>query len=118
MKAPFSWLKDYVDIDVTANELAEKLFSCGFEVEELVYLGEKVTNVVVGQIKKIVPHPDSDHMSICTVDCGEHGSDIQIVTGATNIFEGMKTPAALDNSTVCETNPQQLEKNPSGIKRS
>ena len=40
MKAPFSWLKDYVDIDITAQELAEKLFSCGFEVEELSYLGE------------------------------------------------------------------------------
>ena len=42
MKAPFSWLKDYVDIDITAKELADKLFSCGFEVEELSYLGEKI----------------------------------------------------------------------------
>ena len=36
MKVPFSWLKEYVDIDVTAQELEEKLFSCGFEVEELI----------------------------------------------------------------------------------
>lgn len=42
MKAPLSWLKDYVDIDVSAEELAEKLFSCGFEVEELSYLGKAV----------------------------------------------------------------------------
>ena len=117
MKVPYSWLKDYVDINLSPEALAEKLFSCGFEVEEIVYLGEKVTNVVVGQIKKITPHPDSDHMSVCIVDCGEHGNDIQIVTGATNIYEGMKTPAALDNSTVCETNPQQLEKNPDGVKK-
>ena len=41
MKAPLSWLKDYVDIDISAEELAGKLFSCGFEVEELIYLGEK-----------------------------------------------------------------------------
>ena len=49
MKAPFSWLKDYVDIDVSAQELAEKLFSCGFEVEELSYLGEKINRVVCPQ---------------------------------------------------------------------
>ena len=46
MKVPFSWLKDYVEIDITAQELQDKLFSCGFEVEELTYLGKDVTNVV------------------------------------------------------------------------
>lgn len=70
MKAPLSWLKDYVDIDISAEELAGKLFSCGFEVEELIYLGEKVSRVVVGQVKSAVPHPDSDHMKVCVVDCG------------------------------------------------
>ena len=64
MKVPFSWLKDYVDIDVTASELAEKLFSCGFEVEALSYLGEKINRVVVGQVKALTPHPDSDIMQI------------------------------------------------------
>ncbi len=39
MKVPFSWLKEFVDIDVTAQELEDKLFSCGFEVEELIDLG-------------------------------------------------------------------------------
>ena len=117
MKAPFSWLKDYVDIDITAQELAEKLFSCGFEVEELIYLGEKIDRVVVGEIKSLTPHPDSDHMQICVVDCGEtYGRDIQIVTGASNVYVGMKTPCALDNSTVVES-PAMLEKNPSGIKK-
>ena len=118
MKAPFSWLKDYVDIDVTANELAEKLFSCGFEVEELIYLGEKINRVVVGEVKALTPHPDSDHMQICVVDCGEeYGRDLQIVTGAPNVYVGMKTPCALDGSTVVESNPAMLEKNPDGIKK-
>lgn len=118
MKAPFSWLKDYVDIDVTAQELAEKLFSCGFEVEELSYLGEKVNRVVVGEVKALTPHPDSDHMQICVVDCGEeYGRELQIVTGAPNVYVGMKTPCALDGSTVVESNPQMLEKNPDGIKK-
>ncbi len=117
MKAPFSWLKDYVDIDVSAQELAEKLFSCGFEVEELSYLGEKINRVVVGEIKSLTPHPDSDHMQICVVDCGEYGNDLQIVTGAPNVYVGMKTPCALDGSTVVESNPAMLEKNPDGIKK-
>ncbi len=118
MKAPFSWLKDYVDIDVTAQELAEKLFSCGFEVEELSYLGEKINRVVVGEVKALTPHPDSDHMQICVVDCGEeYGRELQIVTGAPNVYVGMKTPCALDNSTVVESNPAMLEKNPDGIKK-
>ncbi len=103
MKAPFSWLKDYVDIDITAQELADKLFSCGFEVEELSYLGEKINRVVVGEVKSVTPHPDSDHMQICIVDCGEeHGRDLQIVTGAPNVYVGMKTPCALDGSTVVD----------------
>ena len=118
MKAPFSWLKDYVDIDITAQELADKLFSCGFEVEELIYLGEKVNRVVVGEVKALTPHPDSDHMQICVVDCGEeYGRELQIVTGAPNVYVGMKTPCALDGSTVVESNPAMLEKNPDGIKK-
>ncbi len=117
MKAPFSWLKDYLDIDVSAQELAEKLFSCGFEVEELVYLGEKITKVVVGEVKALTPHPDSDHMQVCVVDCGEYGRELQIVTGAPNVYVGMKTPCALDGSTVVESNPAMLEKNPDGIKK-
>ena len=49
MLAPLSWLKDYVDIDVTPKELEEKLFSCGFEVEELIEVGKDISNVVVGR---------------------------------------------------------------------
>mgnify|MGYP001851670593 CR=1 FL=1 len=105
MKAPLSWLKDYVDIDVSAQELADKLFSCGFEVEELIYLGDKIDKVVVGQVKSLTDHPDSDHMKVCVVDCGEYGGDLQIVTGAPNVFAGMKTPCALDGSLVVDTNP-------------
>ncbi len=118
MKAPLSWLKDYVDIDISAQELAKKLFSCGFEVEELSYLGEKINRVVVGEVKSLPPHPDSDHMQICIVDCGEeYGRDLQIVTGAPNVYVGMKTPCALDNSTVVELSPAILEKNPDGVKK-
>ena len=49
MLTPLSWLKDYVDIDVTPKELEEKLFSCGFEVEESYEVGKDISNVVVGR---------------------------------------------------------------------
>ncbi len=101
MKAPLSWLRDYVDIDIPAEELQEKLFSSGFEVEELIYLGEAVTKCVVGEITHIEKHQDSDHLQICKLDCGEAwGRDIQIVTGAQNVFVGARVPVALDGSTL------------------
>lgn len=48
MLAPLSWLKDYVDIDIEPHELEKKLFSCGFEVEELIEVGKDISNVVIG----------------------------------------------------------------------
>ena len=88
MKVPFSWLKQYVDIDVTAQELEDKLFGCGFEVEELIDLGGEISKVVVGVVTECVPQ-EGTHLHICKVDCGEYGHDIQISTGASNVYEGM-----------------------------
>ena len=99
MVVPFSWLKDYVDIDVSAEELQAKLFSCGFEVENLTYLGKDVTGVVTGRITKTEKHPDADRLTVCTVDCGSHGVK-QICTAATNVFAGAIVPCALDGATV------------------
>ena len=100
MIAPLSWLKEYVDVNVTPQELEqEKLFSCGFEVEELTYLGRDVENVVTGKILATEKHPDADRLTVCKVDCGKFGIK-QIVTAATNVFAGAIVPVALDNSTV------------------
>ncbi|MBQ8610542.1 MAG: phenylalanine--tRNA ligase subunit beta [Oscillospiraceae bacterium] len=99
MKVPFSWLKQYVDIDITAQELEEKLFGCGFEVEELIDLGGGIDKVVVGVVTEATPL-EGTHLFVCKVDCGEYGKDIQILTGAPNVYAGMHTPAALDGSTL------------------
>ena len=99
MKVPFSWLKQYVDIDVTAQELEDKLFGCGFEVEELIDLGGEISKVVVGVVTECVPQ-EGTHLHICKVDCGDYGHDIQISTGAPNVYAGMHTAAALDGSTL------------------
>ena len=98
MKAPFSWLKQFVDIDVSPKELETKLFGCGFEVEELIDLGADIEKVVVGEVltcEKV----EGTHLFTCQVNCGEFGTK-QIVTGAPNVYAGMHTPAALDGSRL------------------
>ena len=99
MKVPFSWLKQYVDIDITAQELQDKLFGCGFEVEELIDLSADIDRVVVGVVTEAVPQ-EGTHLHLCKVDCGEYGKDIEISTGASNVYVGMHTAAALDGSTL------------------
>ena len=101
MLAPLSWLKDYVDIDITPQELEDKLFSCGFEVEELYEVGKDISKVVVGHVLECEPIPDT-HLHVCQVDCGEHGT-FQICCGADNVQKGGKYPAALVGATVYAT---------------
>ena len=101
MKAPLSWLKDYVDIDVSAEELQTKLFSCGFEVEELINIGKDITGVVVGEVIECEPI-EGTHLSKCRVDCGGKGI-FQICCGADNVKKGIKAPCALVGATVYAT---------------
>jgi len=99
MKISLSWLKRYVDINVTVDELCDKMVMTGFEVESIDDLSKTMENIVAAKINKIIPHPDSDHLQICMMDCG-CGEDVQIVTGAQNVFEGALVPAALNNSLL------------------
>ncbi len=101
MLAPLSWLKEYVDIDVTPQELQDKLFSCGFEVEELYQVGKDITGVVVGLVKTCEPI-EGTHLHLTTVDAGEHGT-FQVCCGADNVRAGKKFPLALVGATVIET---------------
>ena len=94
MKVLLSWLKEYVDIDVTPKELEEKLFSTGFEVEGVEYLGENIEKIYVGQVTSIEKY-EGTHLYICHIDCGEQGHDHLILTGADNVFQGAKVPACL-----------------------
>ena len=97
MKLPISWLKEYVDIgDITPIELCEKLVNAGFEVEEIIYRGEGMSNVVVGRILDISKHPDADKLLVCRIDIGKEV--LQIVTGAPNVFIGAVVPVATHNS--------------------
>lgn len=101
MLIPLSWLKDFVDIEVSAEELAEALFSCGFEVEEFYEVGKDISGVVVGLVEKCEPIPDT-HLSLCSVSIG-NGENYQVCCGADNVHEGGKYPFAMVGATVYAT---------------
>lgn len=94
MNLPMSWLGDYMDIDVTPKEYADRLTMTGSKVEGYENMGESVQNVVAGKVLTCVDHPDSDHLHVCTVDAGT-GEVLQIVCGAPNVKEGIIAPIAL-----------------------
>ncbi|MEG2014609.1 MAG: phenylalanine--tRNA ligase subunit beta, partial [Clostridia bacterium] len=99
MKVTLSWLKDFVNINVPIDVLCAKMVAIGLEIEEVEYLGDKVTNVVVGQITALHKHENADKLQVCQVDIGE-GKIVQIVTAATNIFIGAKVPVSLDGANL------------------
>ena len=100
MKLPLSWLKDYVDVNVEPEVLKDKLFSCGFEVEELIYLGKNLNKVVACRILSMEKHPNADKLAVCQVDAGEYGNPLQIVTGAKNVNVGDLVAIAMDGATL------------------
>ena len=101
MLVPLSWLKEYVDIDVTPEELEKKLFDGGFEVEERYQVGKDISNVVVGLVESCEPIPET-HLHVCQVNAGEHGT-MQICCGADNVHTGGKFPVALPGASVYAT---------------
>lgn len=94
MQVSTKWLKDYIDIDLTADELAEKFTLAGIPVENVIHAGAGLEKVVTGRIDELKAHPDSDHLQICQMDVGEENL-LQIVTGAQNVAEGQIVPVAL-----------------------
>lgn len=98
MLISIDWLKDYVDIDCSIDELCAKLVSVGFEVEEVRRQSDNCKKCVVGRIEKLQPHPDADKLQICDINVGNE--ILQIVTGATNVKVGDLVPTALDGSSL------------------
>ena len=100
MKVPFTWLQDYVDINVSPKELGDKLTLTGSQLEEVIIQGDTIDKVVTGKITKIEKHPDAEKLSICQVNIGSE--EIQIVTAATNMKEQDVVPVALHGSTLAD----------------
>jgi len=96
MNISYKWLKEYVDFDMTATEVAAALTSIGLEVEgveEVQSIKGGLQGLVVGEVLTCEPHPDSDHMHVTTVDEGQ-GLVQQIVCGAPNVAAGQKVIVA------------------------
>jgi len=92
MLLSFNWLKEYVDINITPSELADKLNLAGLPVEEIKTLDSGVSGVIVAKITSIEKHPNADNLSICDVYTGSE--TLKIVCGAKNIAPGQIVPLA------------------------
>ncbi len=73
MKVSLNWLKRYVDIPVSVEELCDKMTMSGFEVDGVEDLSQTMQNVVAARILKLEKHPDADRLQICTMDVGAGG---------------------------------------------
>ncbi len=93
MKIPMQWIGAYTPISLEPQAYMDRMIMCGDGVEGYENLGAEVENVVVGRVLTCVPHPDSDHLRVTTVDVGE-GEPLQIVCGAPNCEAGILVPVA------------------------
>ena len=99
MRVPLDWLRDYVDLDLDPEALAERLTLLGFEVKGLERWGSEWRNVVVGELLTVEKHPRADRLSLTTVRVGA-GEPLEIVCGATNIAPGQRVPVALPGALL------------------
>ena len=98
-KLPYSWLAEYVAVPKDPHDLARDLSLHGVSVERVVPVRHEFTNVIVGQIKAIQPHPNADKLQLVTVEVGK-GRSLEIVCGAPNIQVGQKVPVALPGAKL------------------
>jgi phenylalanyl-tRNA synthetase beta chain len=98
MKVTINWLRRYVDISWTPEELRERLTMLGVEVESMRKLGGEFEGVVVAQVLTADKHPNADKLSVCRVNDGK--TERQIVCGAKNFKPGDKVPLALPGCTM------------------
>jgi phenylalanyl-tRNA synthetase beta chain len=101
MKISLLWLKDYVQLDASVEEITRAITFLGFEVEQVLKTGAPLlSNVVVGEILTRAKHPNADKLSVCTVDIGPAGGVKTIVCGANNCDAGRRVPVALPGAIL------------------
>jgi phenylalanyl-tRNA synthetase beta chain len=99
MRAPLSWLREYVTVDATADQIAHRLAISALEVERVIEVGVPDTDgnlgrFLVGRVLEVVAHPNADRLRLCQVDVGQ-GDARQIVCGAWNFEAGATVAVAL-----------------------
>jgi phenylalanyl-tRNA synthetase beta chain len=98
MRVPLSWLRDYVDVELTPEQLAERLTLLGMEIKGLERWGAEWRNVVTGELLEVSRHPRADRLSLTRVRVGDEV--LEIVCGATNIAAGQRVPVALPGAVL------------------
>jgi phenylalanyl-tRNA synthetase beta chain len=98
MRVPLSWLRDYVDVQLTPEQLAERLTLLGMEVKGIERWGADWRHVVTGELLAVARHPRADRLSLATVRVGDEV--LEIVCGATNIAAGQRVPVALPGAVL------------------
>jgi len=99
MDISMTWLRDYVDVKANIKDFVEDITLSGSKVESYTIFSGDIKNVVVGKVLSIEKHPNADKLVITKIDTGS-GEPLQIVTGATNLYEGAVVPVALDGSVL------------------
>jgi phenylalanyl-tRNA synthetase beta chain len=94
MQFPESWLREFCNPPLTTQQIADTLTMGGLEVEDLRPVAPPFTQVVVGEIREAVQHPNADRLRVCQVDVGQ-GALLNIVCGAPNARVGIRVPCAL-----------------------
>ena len=100
MRVPLSWLREFVDVDLTPEQLAERLTLLGMEVKTIEAWGADWASVVTGELLTVEKHPRADRLSLTTVTLGDGGEPLSIVCGATNIAPGQRVPVALPGAVL------------------
>jgi phenylalanyl-tRNA synthetase beta chain len=100
VRVPLSWLREYVDFDLSTDELVELFSLRSQEVEGVEHIGVLDGEVVVGEVVEFGPHPNADRLSVAKVDLG--GQEVQIVAGAPNPYPGVRVPVVLPGSTLAD----------------
>ncbi len=101
MKISLNWLKDYVALDASVDEVCHAITFLGFEVEGVRQTGApRLDQVVVGEVLTRDKHPNADKLSVCTVDLGPAGGVKTIVCGAQNYKVGDRVPVALPSAVL------------------
>jgi len=101
MKFSEQWLREWVNPPVTTEQLCEQLTLAGLEVDSVTPVAASFTQIVVGQVQQVEPHPDAKKLQICKVNIRANKS-LTIVCGAPNVKPGMKVPTALVGASLGE----------------
>lgn len=107
MNVPYSWLTELVATDLPPERMAHELTMSGLEAERITSIGDQWSNVFVGEVLSVSPHPDADRLVLADVAAGDHR--LTVVTGARNIAQGQKVALALAGARLIDAYAEWLK---------